>query len=50
MADGSSGKTKSIDELLADARKIQKQVGQTAQDAKKTDIKGTPIGDTLKKV
>lgn len=50
MADGSSGKTKSIDELLADARKLKAQVGQTAQDAKKTDIKGTPLGDSLKKV
>lgn len=48
MADG--GKTKSIDELLADARKLKNQVGQTAQDAKKTDIKGTVAGDALKKV
>ncbi len=50
MADGSSGKPKSIDELLEDARKIRAQVGQTTQDAKKLNIKGTVAGDALKKV
>jgi hypothetical protein len=49
MAD-SNAKPKSIDELLADARRLKAQVGQTANDTKKTDIKGTVLGDTLKKV
>lgn len=48
MADG--GKVKSIDELLADARKLKTQVGHTVKDAQKTDIKGTVAGDALKKV
>ena len=48
MAD--AAKTKSIDELLEDARRLRAQVGQTANDAKKTDIKGTPAGDALKKI
>ncbi|MEZ0226180.1 MAG: hypothetical protein ACAH83_16615 [Alphaproteobacteria bacterium] len=48
MADG--GKVKSIDELLADARKLKNQVGATAQEVGKTDIKGSVAGDALKKV